>query len=325
MKFVTGGVTAPRGFLAGGIKAGIKKSGNKDLGLIYSEVPCRAAAAFTTNRFAASPVKISKAHIRNAIHQAIVMNSGNANCGNGSIGDRDAKVMTSLTAKALLLNEDEVLVASTGIIGHYLPIANIKKGIPDLVSEISAVGGGSFAETIMTTDTVKKECACEMDLDGATARIGGSCKGVGMLYPEMGCSARVGGLVFSCSDIAGTLFLAGIGLSFWVVYIANRAQWWAVIPAGVLTTLSAVTLLSRQITGSAIGGVFFVGLGLTFVLVALLPSPQGKMGWAFIPAGILLVMGVFLIGALTALTNYVWALALIAVGVWLLFRALRRE
>jgi hypothetical protein len=147
---------------------------------------------------------------------------------------------------------------------------------------------------------------------------------LGMLFPEMGCSARIGGLVFSCSEFAGTLFLAGIGLSFWVVYIANRAQWWAVIPAGVLTTLAAVTLLSQHIPGSAAGGVFFVGLGLTFVLVGLLPSPQGKMGWAFIPAGILLVMGIFLIGALTALTNYVWALALIGVGIWLLLRALRR-
>ena len=147
---------------------------------------------------------------------------------------------------------------------------------------------------------------------------------VGVVFPGLGCSARVGGLVFSCSDLAGTLFLAGMGLSFWVVYIANRAQWWAVIPAGVLTTLAAVTLVSRQITGPASGGVFFIGLGLTFVLVGLLPSPQGKMGWAFIPAAILLLLGIFLIAALTALTNYVWALALIAVGVWLLLRALRR-
>ena len=98
----------------------------------------------------------------------------------------------------------------------------------------------------------------------------------------------------------------------------------AVIPAGVLTTLSAVTLASRHVTGSAAGGVFFVGLGLTFLLVALLPSPQGKMWWAFIPAGILLAMGILLIGAFTGLTNYVWALALIGVGVWLLLRALRR-
>jgi hypothetical protein len=147
---------------------------------------------------------------------------------------------------------------------------------------------------------------------------------LGMLYPEMGCRARVGGLVFSCSEFAGALFLGGIGLSFWVVYIANRAQWWAVIPAGVLTTLAAVTLLSQHVAGAAGGGIFFVGLGLTFVLVALLPSPQGKMGWAFIPAAIMLVMGIFLISALTALTNYVWALALIGVGVWLLLRALRR-
>jgi len=147
---------------------------------------------------------------------------------------------------------------------------------------------------------------------------------LGLLFPEMGCSAHLGGLVFSCSDLAGTVFLAGIGLSFWVVYVANRAQWWAVIPAGVLTTLAAVTLVSRQVHGGVTGGVFLVGLGLTFVLVALLPSPQGKMGWAFIPAGLLLLMGVFLIGALSAFTNYVWALTLIGIGAWLLLRALRR-
>ncbi len=147
---------------------------------------------------------------------------------------------------------------------------------------------------------------------------------VGLVFPGLGCSARVGGLVFSCSDLAGTLFLAGIGLSFWLVYIISRAQWWAVIPAGVLTTLAAVTLVSRQVNGNGAAGVFFVGLGLTFVLVGLLPSPQGKMGWAFIPAFILLVMGIFLIGSFAALTNYVWALVLIGIGVWLLLRALRR-
>jgi hypothetical protein len=147
---------------------------------------------------------------------------------------------------------------------------------------------------------------------------------VGLVFPGMGCTARVGGLVFSCSDLAGSLFLAGIGLSFWTVYIANRAQWWAVFPAGVLTTVAAVTLVSRQLNGTAVGGVFFVGLGLTFVLVGLLPSPQGKMGWAFIPAAILLVMGIVLIGSFTALTSYVWALGLIGIGVWLLLRALRR-
>jgi len=147
---------------------------------------------------------------------------------------------------------------------------------------------------------------------------------LGLLFPGMGCSARLGGLVVSCSDLGGTVFLAGIGLSFWLAYIANRAQWWAVIPAGVLTTLAAVTVLSQQAHGEVAGGIFLVGLGLTFVLVALLPSPHGKMTWAFIPAGILLLLGVFLIGALTALTNYIWALALIAVGVWLLLHALRR-
>ena len=147
---------------------------------------------------------------------------------------------------------------------------------------------------------------------------------LGLAFPGMGCAARLGGLVLSCSDVAGALFLAGIGLSFWVVYVVNRAQWWAVIPAGVLTTVAGVALVSAHVSGGVAGGIFFAGLGLTFVLVGLLPSPHGKMTWAYIPAAILLILAVVMIGALTGLVNYVWALALIGVGGWLLLRALRR-
>jgi len=125
MKTVKGGVTAPKGFLAYGVKAGIKKSGRHDLALLYSEVPAVAAASFTTNAFKASPVKISIAHLKNRTHQAIIVNSGNANCANGRIGDKDADKMTAMAADALLLDKKDVLVASTGIIGHYLPVDKI--------------------------------------------------------------------------------------------------------------------------------------------------------------------------------------------------------
>jgi hypothetical protein len=147
---------------------------------------------------------------------------------------------------------------------------------------------------------------------------------IGLASPSLACTPRLGGWVLSCSEIAGAIFLGGLGLSFWLVYVANRAQWWAVIPGGVLVTMAVVTLVSSNLNGAVGGGVFFLGLGATFLVVGLLPTRQERMAWAFIPAGILIAMGVFLIASLTALTGYVWALALIAVGGWLLVRALRR-
>ena len=184
MIVIKGGVTAPKGFLAGGVKAGIKKSGRKDLALLYSEAPAVAAASFTTNRFQASPVKVSKLHIKNKTHQAIIVNSGNANCANGRIGDKDAVKMTEFICKPLLLDKKKVLVASTGIIGHYLPMEKIEAAIPDLIGSLSGTKGDIFAETIMTTDTVKKESAVKVKLGQKSVTIGGACKGVGMIYPD---------------------------------------------------------------------------------------------------------------------------------------------
>jgi glutamate N-acetyltransferase/amino-acid N-acetyltransferase len=202
MKTVKGGVTAPKGFLAYGVKAGIKKSGRHDLALLYSEVPAVAAASFTTNAFKASPVKISIAHLKNRTHQAIIVNSGNANCANGRIGDKDADKMTAMAADALLLDKKDVLVASTGIIGHYLPVDKIEAAIPDLVSGLSAGNGSLFAQSIMTTDTVKKELAVSIKLGSATVTIGGSCKGVGMLYPEMKTERHATMLAFLTTDVS---------------------------------------------------------------------------------------------------------------------------
>ena len=225
MKVIKGGVTAPKGYLASGVKAGIKKSGRADLALLYSEVPAVAAAAFTTNRFQASPVKVSKVHLKNRDHQAIIVNSGNANCANGRIGDRDALKMTELIGQSLLLDKKEVLVASTGIIGKYLPIEKIEKALPELVGELSEAKGSQFAKAIMTTDTVKKELAVEVKLGNATVRIGGSCKGVGMIYPDMKTERHATMLCFLATDAAitkGMLFHAldeAIGDSFNMVSV----------------------------------------------------------------------------------------------------------
>ncbi|MCX5666059.1 MAG: bifunctional glutamate N-acetyltransferase/amino-acid acetyltransferase ArgJ [Candidatus Omnitrophica bacterium] len=204
MNIIKGGVTTPKGFLASGVKAGIKKSGRADLALLYSEVPAAAAAAFTTNRFKASPVKVSMAHINGKDHRAIVVNSGNANCANGKIGDRDAMKMTELIGKSLLLDKREVLVASTGIIGVYLPLGKIEKAVPELVGELSEAKGTRFAEAIMTTDTVKKELAVKIKLDKVTVTIGGACKGVGMIYPLMKTQRHATMLSFITTDAAIT-------------------------------------------------------------------------------------------------------------------------
>lgn len=204
MIVIRGGVTSPKGFLASGIKAGIKKSGRRDLALLYSEVPAIAAAAFTTNRIQASPVKVSKRHLSGKLHQAIIVNSGNANCANGRIGDRDALVMTKYIAEAMGLGNKEVLVASTGIIGKYLPMEKIRKHIPGLMGELSEDGSGAFVEAIMTTDTVKKEMALSVKIGNSKIVIGGASKGVGMIYPELAVEKHATMLAFITTDASIT-------------------------------------------------------------------------------------------------------------------------
>jgi len=190
MIIVNGGVTAPQGFLASGIRAGIKKSGNPDLALLYSETPAVAAGVFTTNAFKASPVKLSIANLRNKTHRAIVVNSGNANCANGMQGDADALAMAGYIAKGMALGKSEILVASTGIIGHKFPLRKIEQKAPELISSLSVKGGSDLAEAIMTTDTVKKEIAVKVKLGGKIVKIGGAAKGGGMLHPIMKKAGR---------------------------------------------------------------------------------------------------------------------------------------
>jgi glutamate N-acetyltransferase / amino-acid N-acetyltransferase len=202
MKIIKGGVTSPKGFLANGIRAGIKKSGRKDLAILCSEVPAVAAAAFTRNKFQASPIKVCRLHLKNKTHQAIIVNSGNANCANGKTGDRDALLMTQFVATALAIDKEEVLVASTGVIGKFLPIGKISGKIAELMDGLSERNGEYFSEAIMTTDTKKKEAAVRFKLSDSIITIGGACKGVGMIYPEVKVERHATLLCFLTTDAA---------------------------------------------------------------------------------------------------------------------------
>jgi hypothetical protein len=124
-------------------------------------------------------------------------------------------------------------------------------------------------------------------------------------------------------NLGGAIVLGGIGLSFLLVYLVNHAHWWAIIPAGVLFTIAAVAGLSENIPEAEIGGIFMIGLGLTFALVALLPNPHGRMSWAWIPASILALIGIFIDLASGALLVYVWSIALFVAGGYMIFRAIR--
>lgn len=204
MTIVKGGVTAPKGFLASGLAAGIKKSGKKDLALLYSEVPAIAAGAFTTNRFQGSSVKISKLHLKNKMHQAIIVNAGNANCANGKTGDKDASLMASFISETLAIDKRKVLVASTGVIGKRLPIEKIRANIPNLIGALSEKSSSAFSEAILTTDTVKKELAVKVKLGGSTVTIGGACKGAGMIYPILKAERHATMLCFITTDASIT-------------------------------------------------------------------------------------------------------------------------
>ena len=130
---------------------------------------------------------------------------------------------------------------------------------------------------------------------------------------------------FSDTNLGGTIILGGIALSFLLVYLAERGNWWAIIPAGVMATIAIVAVLDTSTSSLASGGIFFLGLGITFILVAILPNPVGQMRWAWIPAGILGVMGILILIAAENLINYIWPSAIIIAGVYLMVRSIRRR
>jgi glutamate N-acetyltransferase/amino-acid N-acetyltransferase len=200
-KVISGSVVAPQGFLAAGVFCNVKRIGTgkgsqkgkkRDLALIMSEVPACVAGMFTTNQVCAAPVKLCLQRVKGAVAQAIVANSGNANACTGRQGMKDAFEMARIAARELNVPEEHVLVSSTGRIGVTMPMENIRNGILDAALLLdNALGcAGHAAEAIMTSDTRKKQIAVEFQLSGKTARIGGMCKGAGMIQPGMSATGE---------------------------------------------------------------------------------------------------------------------------------------
>ncbi|MDD2553716.1 MAG: bifunctional glutamate N-acetyltransferase/amino-acid acetyltransferase ArgJ [Desulfotomaculaceae bacterium] len=182
---VQGGVTTPAGFLAGTACAAIKKADKRDVAVIYSSVPAAAAGVFTLNRVKAAPVIISMERLAAGNARAVVVNSGNANACNGEQGMRDALDMAAEAAVVLGIPVDEVLVASTGVIGKKMPMDKVLPGVRAAAGQISPDGGHLAAQAIMTTDTYSKEAAVQLELGGKVVTIGGTAKGSGMIHPDM--------------------------------------------------------------------------------------------------------------------------------------------
>ena len=180
-----GSVTSPRGFTAAAVAAEIKYTGRTDLAIVYSKVPAQATAVYTLNRFKAAPLRVTEENISNGVAQAIVVNSGIANAGMGAEGMRLAREMSDCAAEALDIAKDDVIVASTGVIGMPLPMDRVKAGVQKAAKALYPDGGHDAAKAIMTTDTVCKEMAVQLRIDGKLVTIGAMAKGSGMIHPNM--------------------------------------------------------------------------------------------------------------------------------------------
>jgi len=185
------------GFQVGAVASGLKKTGDLDLGLIFSQDSAAVAGVFTTNQVKAAPVVITRERVKSGACQAIVVNSGNANCCTGDQGMADAKAMTKMAADALNIPESDVLVASTGVIGKLMDTGKIESAMPGLISALSGDGWPDFAKAIMTTDTVPKIVTRELNIGDAACTITGIAKGAGMIRPDMATM-----LCFVCTDAA---------------------------------------------------------------------------------------------------------------------------
>ena len=185
MKQISGGITAVPGIRASGVHGGLKSDNQRDVALIVADSPAVAAGVFTRNRVCAATVLLSREHLEDQIAQAIVVNSGNANACTGEPGLNNARKMAALVGEQLDIEPQNVLVSSTGVIGVQLPMDAITKGIERAADTLREDGGHDAAQAIMTTDTVPKEIAVEIEVGGEKVKIGGMTKGSGMIAPNM--------------------------------------------------------------------------------------------------------------------------------------------
>ncbi len=240
MKQISGGVCAAKGFRAGGIHCGIRKSQTKkDLALIACEVRASAAAVYTTNLVKGAPLTVTKRHLGDGKARAVIVNSGNANTCNAD-GIEIAEKMCLLTGQALSVPAEDVLVASTGVIGQRLDVTPIAEALPALAGSLSEAGFDDAAAAIMTTDTVPKQAAVEFTLGGRNCRLGGMAKGSGMIHPNMATM-----LVFLTTDAAISPAMLQKALSTDVTETFNMVS-----VDGDTSTNDMVTILASALAGN---------------------------------------------------------------------------
>ncbi|MGN1036450.1 MAG: bifunctional ornithine acetyltransferase/N-acetylglutamate synthase [Ruminococcus sp.] len=224
IKFIDGGVCAAKGFKANGIQCGLAHAGasvtrkKNDIALILADNMCTAAAVYTTNKVKGAPIQVTKEHLQNGMAKAVIVNSVNANTCN-SDGVAKAEKMCSLVAEELGIDENDVIVASTGVIGQVLPIEPIEKGMKSLCEGLTYDGNSRAVEAIMTTDTMPKEVAVEFEIDGKICTMGGMLKGSGMIHPNMATT-----LTFITSDVNISSELLQRALSDVVKITLNRVS-----------------------------------------------------------------------------------------------------
>lgn len=182
---IDGGVTAPKGFTAAGVAAGIKSGGKLDVSLLVSQVRCAAAAVFTTNQLKGASLLVGREHLEDRHAQAVIVNSGNANACTGERGLLDAQEMCRTLARLMNIPVTDIIPCSTGVIGIFLPLANVRKGIETAFDQLSKEGHKAMAEAILTTDLVPKESAYKIVAEGCEVHLGGCAKGSGMIHPNM--------------------------------------------------------------------------------------------------------------------------------------------
>ena len=258
LKTIPGSICASLGFKAAAVFCDIKRLGTgkgsekgqkRDLALIVSDVPAAVAGMFTTNQVCAAPVKVSAQRAARRSARAIVVNSGNANACTGARGLADAKAMTQLTAHNLGISSQHVLVGSTGRIGVPMPMANVKRGIADAAKKLthSAASARDAADAIMTSDTRRKEIAVEFKMGGVSVRIGGICKGAGMIQPQMAPHATMLGFITTDARISPPVLRECLAKA--VEQSFNR-----ITVDGDMSTNDTVLVLANGLAGNALIG-----------------------------------------------------------------------